>query len=188
MPKASDLKRGSVVEINGGVYVVKNVDVKSPSSRGANTLYKVRYSNVQTKQKLEETYKGEDMVNSVDFQRRQVQFLYKDGEMYTFMDVEDYSQYTLSEDDLDEQLGYLYDGMEDIIAMLIDGNIVGIDLPQAVNLEIVETAPGIKGASATSRTKPAKLSTGLEVQVPEYLETGEIIKVNTGTGKFMSRA
>lgn len=188
MPKASDLKRGNIVEINGGIYVVKNIDVKSPSSRGANTLYKVRYSNVQTKQKLEETYKGEDMLKDVDFQRRSVQYLYKDGDMYTFMDVEDYSQYTLSEDDLEGQLGYLYDGLEDIIAMLIEGNIIGIELPQAVNLEIVDTAPGIKGASATSRTKPATLSTGMEVQVPEYLESGEIIKVNTGTGKFMSRA
>jgi elongation factor P len=188
MPKASDLKRGNIVEINGSPYVVKHIDVKSPSSRGANTLYKVRFSNVQTKQKLEETYKGEDMLKDVDFMRRPVQYLYKDGEMYTFMDVEDYSQHTLSEDDLEGQLGFLYDGLEDIIAMLIDGNIIGIELPQAVSLEITDTAPAIKGASATSRTKPATLSTGMEVQVPEYLEPGEIIKVNTGTGKFMSRA
>ena len=77
--------------------------------------------------------------------------------------------------------------LDGIIAMLVDGQIVGIEIPQAVVLEIIDTAPGIKGASATSRTKPATLSTGLEVQVPEYLEAGERIKVNTTNAKFISR-
>ena len=188
MPKASDLKRGMIVEINGAPHVVKNVDVKSPSSRGANTLYKVRFNNVQTKQKFEQTYKGEDMLKDVDFSRRAVQFLFKDGDMYTFMDVEDYSQYTLSADDLDDQLGYLVDGLEGLSALLVEGNVIGVELPQSVDLEVVDTAPAMKGASATSRTKPATLSSGLEVQVPEYIAVGEVIKVNTGTGKFMSRA
>ena len=188
MPKASDLKRGMIVEINGEPYVVKNVDVKSPSSRGANTLYKVRFNNVQTKQKLEETYKGEDMLNDVDFSRRAVQYLFKDGDMHTFMDVEDYAQYTLSEDDLDDQVGYLVDGLEGLSALLVDGNVIGVELPQSVNLQVIDTAPAMKGASATSRTKPASVGAGIEVQVPEYIAIGEVIKVNTGTGKFMSRA
>jgi elongation factor P len=188
MPKAADLKRGMIVEINGNPYVVKNVEVKSPSSRGANTLYKVRFNNVQTKQKLDESFKGDDMLKDVDFMRRQVQYLYKDGDTYTFMDIEDYSQYTLSGDDLEEQVDYLSDGLEGLYVLMVGERVLGIELPQTVNLTITDTPPAIKGASATSRTKTATLNTGLEIQVPEYIETGEVVKVNTETGKFMSRA
>ncbi len=188
MPKAGDLKRGMIVEINGEPHVVKNVDVKSPSSRGSNTLYKVRFNNVQSKQKLEQTYKGEDMVKDMDFSRRAVQYLFQDGDMYTFMDVEDYSQYTLSADNLDDQLGYLVDGLEGLSALLVDGDVIGIELPQSVNLAVLETAPAMKGATATSRTKSATLSSGIEVQVPEYIAVDDVLKINTGSGKFMSRA
>jgi elongation factor P len=100
----------------------------------------------------------------------------------------DYSQYTLDADVLEEQMGYITEDLEGMIALLVDGEIVGIEIPQNVTLEIVETAPGIKGASATARTKPATLSTGIEIQVPEYLETGERIKVSTTNAKFLSRA
>lgn len=187
MPKAGDLKRGMIVEINGEPHVVKNVDVKSPSSRGANTLYKVRFNNVQSKQKLEQTFKGEDMLKDMDFSRREVQYLYQEGDMYTFMDVEDYSQYTLNADDLDDQLGYLVDGLEGLSALLVDGDVIGIELPQSVNLVVVETAPAMKGATATGRTKPATLTSGIEVQVPEYITVDDVLKINTGTGRFMSR-
>lgn len=188
MPKASDLKRGFVVEIKSEPYVVKNIEVKNPSSRGAQTLYKVRFSNVQSGQKLEETYKGEDMLKGMDLIKRQVQFLYRDGDMFTFMDVEDYTQHTLNEDALEEELSYLVDGLEGLHILLIDERVLGIELPQAVNLAITDTVPALKGATATGRTKPATLVTGIEVQVPEYIETGEVIKINTVTGKFMSRA
>ena len=188
MPKACDLKRGMVVDINGMPHVVKQVEAKSPSSRGAATLYKVRFNNLQTGQKLDESYKGDDLLREADCLRTQVQYSYKDGDSYTFMNMEDYSQYTLNEADLEGQLEYLTEGLEGITALLVDGNLLAIELPQSVVLEITGTAPGIKGATATGRTKPATLSTGLEVQVPEYLETGERIKVNTSTGKFISRA
>ncbi len=188
MPKACDLKRGMVVEINGMPHAVKQVEAKSPSSRGASTLYKVRFNNLQTGQKLDESYKGDDFLKDADCLRTQVQYSYKDGDIYIFMNMEDYSQYSLNEDELDDQLGYLTEGLEGIVALLVDGNIMGIELPQMVNLDIVDTAPGIKGATATGRTKPAVLSTGIEVQVPEYLEAGETIKINTSTGKFVSRA
>ncbi|HEB55935.1 MAG TPA: elongation factor P-like protein YeiP, partial [Gammaproteobacteria bacterium] len=161
---------------------------KSPSSRGASTLYKIRFNNLQTGQKLDESYKGDDMLKLADCLRTQVQYSYKEGDIYTFMNMEDYSQYSLNGDDLDNQLDYLSDGLEGITALLMDGNILAIELPQSVSLEIVETAPAIKGATASGRTKSASLATGLEIQVPEYLESGEIIKVNTSTGKFISRA
>jgi len=111
-----------------------------------------------------------------------------DGESYVFMNMEDYSQYMLNPEELEGQTEYLFEGLEGITALLVDGEILGVELPQYVSLQVTETAPGIKGASASARTKPATLSTGIEVQVPEYLENGEIIKVSTETGKFMSRA
>lgn len=188
MPKANELKRGMVVEIDGKPHAVKQVDAKSPSSRGASTLYKVRFTNLTTGQKLDESFKGEDMLKDADCSRVQVQFSYVDGDAYTFMNMEDYSQYTLNRDEIEDSVSYLTEGLDGIFALIMDETILGIELPQSVILEITETAPGIKGATASGRTKPAILSTGLEVQVPEYLETGENIKVNTTNAKFMSRA
>ncbi|MCD2449264.1 elongation factor P-like protein YeiP [Methylicorpusculum oleiharenae] len=188
MAKAGDLKKGMVVDINGVPHVVKQVEVRSPSSRGASTLYKVRFNNLKTGQKLDESLKGDDYFKDADFVRVKVQFSYVDSGNYIFMNMEDYTQYTLSADDLEEEMGYLTEGLEDIAALLVDDEILGIELPAVVALEIVETAPEIKGATATGRTKPARLATGIEVQVPEYLKTGELIKINTLTGKFMSRA
>jgi elongation factor P len=104
------------------------------------------------------------------------------------MDMEDFSQYGMDSDQLDGQIEYLVEQQEDIVALLMDGNILGIELPQSVNLVVEDTPPAVTGSSATNRSKTAKLSTGLEIQVPEYLSTGETVKVNTVTGKFMSRA
>ena len=188
MPKAADLKRGMVVEISGTPHAVKQVEAKSPSSRGASTLYKIRFTNLQTGQKLDESYKGDVLLKEADCVRRQVQFSYVDDELYTFMDMEDYSQYMLSRDDLEGQVGYLTEGLEGITALLADGQVLAVEMPQSVTLEILDTAPGIKGATAAGRTKTAQLSTGLEIQVPEYLEPGEQVKINTTNGKFISRA
>jgi elongation factor P len=186
--KASELKRGMIVEINGLPHVVKQIEVRSPSSRGASTLYKIRFNNMKTGQKLDETLKGDDFFKEADCVRAKVQFSYQDGGNYIFMNLDDYSQYSLSSEDLEGKIEYLTEGLEGIVALLIDDAILGIELPGSVVLPIVETAPAIKGATATGRTKTARLPTGLEVQVPEYLETGESIKINTETGKFMSRA
>jgi elongation factor P len=187
MPKASDLKRGHVVAINGQPYIVNNIDIKAPSSRGANTLYKIRFNHAQTKQKLDETFKGEDMLGDIDMERRRVQFSYMDGEFYVFMDEEDYSQYSLAPDTLGDQSHYISDGLDGIMGLLVDGQLIGVELPQSVVLEITDTAPAIKGASASARTKPATFATGLVVQVPEYLEAGERVKINTQEARYMSR-
>ena len=103
------------------------------------------------------------------------------------MNMEDYSQYSLNQADLEGQHDYLTEGLEGIYALILDGEIAGIELPQFVELEITQTDPAIKGASATGRTKPATLATGLVIQVPEYLETGEVVKVTSATGKFSTR-
>jgi len=188
MPKACDLKKGMMVEITGVPHMVKQVEAKSPSSRGAATLYKIRFNNLTTGQKLDESFKGDDYLKDADCVRASVQFSYLDGDDYVFMNSEDYSQYSINKTELEGQSGFLSEGLEGIIALLMDDRLLGIELPQAVSLQITDTSPSIKGASATGRTKPATLTTGYELQVPEYLEIGEIIKVNTTTGKFMSRA
>ncbi|ACN15443.1 Efp2 [Desulforapulum autotrophicum HRM2] len=188
MPKACDLKRGSVVEIDNQVYTVKQVDVKSPSARGAATLYKIRFNNVKTRQKHEQTFKGNDMVTGVDLARRSVQYLYPDGPIHVFMDNDTYVQYMISQDGIEDELVWLTDGMEGLVALIIEEEMVSLEVPNALVFEISETAPGIKGASASARTKPAVLANGVEIQVPEYLEPGELIKVNTETRKFMSKA
>lgn len=188
MPKANELKRGMIVEINDAPHIVKHLDAKSPSSRGASTLYKIRFNNLKTGQKLDESFKSDDFLKEADCQRVQVQYSYKDGDEYSFMNLDDYSQYNINTEDLEGQLEYLVEGQQGIIALIMDGNVLGIELPQTIELEILETAPGIKGATATGRTKPAQLVTGLEVQVPEYLEPGEVIRIHTSNGKFISRA
>ncbi len=169
-------------------HVVKQIEVRNPSSRGASTLYKVRFNNLKTGQKLDESLKGDDSFKEADYVRAKAQFSYVDGDNYVFMNVEDYTQYALSSEDLEGQIGYLTDGLEGIVALLVDDEVIGIELPSSVVMSIVDTSPAIKGATASARTKTARLTTGIEIQVPEYLEVDELVKVNTETGKFMSRA
>ncbi len=188
MPKANELKQGTAIEINGEPYVVKHIDVRNPTSRGATTLYKVRFTHMKTRQKLDETYKSDEMLKAADCSRCNVQFSYQDGDTYYFMNSETYEQYSLSAEDLEGQTEYLSDGLDGIILLLMDDAALGIQLPTTITLQIVETPPAMKGASATNRTKPAKLTTGLEIQVPEYIESGEMVKINTETGKYSSRA
>jgi elongation factor P len=188
MLRACDLKKGNVVEINNEVYVVKHIDVKTPSARGAVTLYKVRFTNIKTKQKYEDSYKGNDPLNEIALQRKPVQYLYPDGELHVFMDNLEYAQYMIAGDTIEDDLIWLTDGMEGLVGVFIDDNMVALEIPTTLVFEISETAPGVKTASATARTKPATLSNGLEIQIPEYLESGEKVKVNTETRKYMSRA
>ena len=188
MPKANELKRGDMVMINDVPHSVKNVECKSPSSRGASTIYKIRFTNLISKQKLDESFKSDELLTRADCIRVQVQYSYIDGDNYIFMNSEDYTQYELNRDDIQDQVGYLTEGLGGITALLLDDKVLGIELPGTVVFTITDTAPGIKGATATKRNKTAVLSTGLEIQVPEYIENGEQVKVNTATGKYLSRA
>jgi elongation factor P len=188
MPKACDLKKGNVVEINGDIYAVKHIEVKTPSARGAVTLYKVRFTHIKTRQKYEGSYKGNDVLEDVILSRKPVQYLYPDGDLHVFMDTQEYAQYMIAADTIEEDLVWLADGMEGLVGVFIDGNMVSLEIPASLVFEIEQTAPAVKGASATARTKPAVLSNGVEIQVPEYLESGEKVRVNTETRKFMSRA
>lgn len=188
MAKANELKKGMVVEIKGSPYVVKTVHCVNPSARGAATLYKIRFNSVKNGQKLDESLKGDDILKDLDCERVPVQFSYMDGENYVFMNMDDYSQYMISPEDLEGQVGYISESLDGMEAIVLDEQVIAVDLPVTIVMEVVDTAPAMKSASANSRTKPATLTTGLEVQVPEYIENGEQIKVNTDTGKFSSRA
>lgn len=186
--KASELKRGDVVDLGGTPHVVREIDVRSPSSRGANTLYKVRFTNLLTQRKQDETLKGDDNLAAADIQKTQLQYSYADGDTLVFMDTEDFTQFYLGREQLTDQLPFISDGLTGVTGLIVSDALLAIELPQSVVLEIVETAPAMKGASASARTKPATLSTGHVVQVPEYIALGESVKVNTGDGRFMSRA
>jgi elongation factor P len=188
VPKASELKRGMVVDIDGDPHSVKQVEAKSPSSRGAVTLYKVRFNNLKTHQKLDSSFKGDDQLKESDCIRVQVQYSYLDDDTYYFMNMEDFSQYGINSEQIEAQLPYLVEQQEDIVALVLEGSLVAVELPQSVNLIVEDTPPAVSGSSATNRSKTARLSTGLEIQVPEYLVVGELVKVNTVTGKFISRA
>ncbi len=187
MLKACNLKKGNIIQINNKPHQVKTIVVHTPSARGSNTLYKVRFSSIPEGQKHEETYKGNDLLEEMEFEKRPSSYIFKDRDIYTFMDLETYDQYALASESLCDQVEWLVEGMEGITSLLLDGQILCIELPSSINLEIVETDPIMKGATATNRNKPAKLSNGVTVMVPDYLEAGDVIQVNTETGKFMSR-
>ena len=187
MIKACDLTKNSVVEFNGDPHVVEQMRTQSPSARGASTLYKVRFRNVRTRAKLDQTFKGDDPVKETDFDTRQVSFSFREGDRFTFMDLEDYTQFELMADEIEDAVPYLVDGMEGIKALTQGSKVLCIQMPDAVELQIAECAPSMRGASVTARTKTAKLETGLELQVPEYMEQGERVRVDTRTGGFVQR-
>lgn len=188
MPLAKDLKRGHIVEIDDAPYAIEKIEVKSPSARGASTLYKIRARNLKNGNKVDKSYDGTDLIKEADFQRKPVQYLYNDGTDYHFMDEENATQFSLTGEALGDQLQYLAENMAGLTYLVYNDEPIGIQLPPVIESEIVETSPGIRGSSATGRTKPAKLATGLTVQIPEYLDTGERVRVDTETGTYVGRA
>jgi len=188
MIKAADLKKSSVVDIDGVPHTIENIQLSTPTARGGNTIYRVRFRNVATKQKVDKSYKGGDALQEASYETSDVQYLYQDGDRYTFMDLETFDQFELFEDDIEEALPFLIADMENITAMMSDGKVLAIRMPPTLEMEVVDCPPSMKGASATSRTKPATLPTGLIVQVPEYIAPGEIIKIDTEERKYLSRA
>ena len=188
MFSTSDLKKGDVVKIDGDPHIVETIKVQTPSARGAVTLYKIRFRNLATRRKIDQSLHGDDMFDEADFERRPVQYLFGDASSITFMDLQDYSQFTLAKEEIEEEWPYLSEGVEGLISISSEGRVLGLEIPTFINLEIVETRPAVKGGSVTARTKPATLSTGLVVQVPEYMAVGEIIRVDTRTGEYASKA
>lgn len=185
---AKEIKPGWVMVFEGQPVLIESVSVQSPSARGAATLYKFRARNVVTRQKVDLVLKGSDALDEADFYRRDVKLMYVDATHLHVLDQVDFNQYSLPLEDVEAERPYITESLEGLSALIYNGECVGLQLPAAVELEVVECDPAIRGNSATSRTKPARLETGLVVQVPEYLKQGERIKVDTRSGDFLSRA
>jgi elongation factor P len=147
------------------------------------TMYSVPGGN-----KSDATFDGDDDLKEVELLRRQASFSYKDGDAFVFMDDEDFTPYPLDPAMLGDGAGYITEGLGGCYVQLIDDVPVALQLPQTVTLEVVETPPELKGGTATKRPKPARLSTGIEIQVPEYIGNGERVLVNTTSGEFSGRA
>lgn len=188
MPRANEIKRGFVVEHEGRVWAVRDINRSTPTARGGGTLFRFRLEAIPGGDRQELTLKGDDVIREADLVRRQSTFSYRDGEDYVFMDDEDFTQYVLGADAVGEQGGFVTDGLGGIIVLLIEGRPAALQLPQSVELEVTETTPVIKGATANRSAKPATTETGLEVMVPDYVTPGERIRVNTESGEFMGRA
>ena len=186
--KAYDVKKGNVVEHNGTVYQVRDIERSSPQGRGGNVKYRFTMYSVPGGQKYDLSVGGDDELKEVELSRRQATFSYKDGEAFVFLDDEDYTPYTLEADALGDNAGYIIPDLSGCYVQIIDDQPVALQLPQSVAIEVVETPPELKGGTATKRPKPARLSTGLEIMVPEYIGTGERVLVNTTTGEFAGRA
>ncbi len=187
MATTADLKRGLVIQIAQAPCLVLDITSQSPSARGGSTLFKTKYRNLLTGQVLEKAFKGGERIDEADFERRKSQFLYPDTEGGVFMDLENYEQYELAGELFEGVKDFLLEGME-IQLGVFEGQVVSTELPLTVELLVTETAPAIKKATATAQTKEALLETGLRLQVPGYLESGEKIKVDTREGRFISRA
>ena len=185
---AKQIKRGHIVNYGDAPCIIETVNVQTPSARGAATFYKFRARNLSTKQKVDITLRGGESLDEADFSRRAVKFLYADAAEMHFMDQQNYEQYAVAKDELSEQSDYITEELEGLQALIYNDQCIGIQVPLTVELKVVQCDPGIKGASATARTKPATLETGLVVQVPEYLAEGEVIKVDTRSGEYLSRA
>jgi elongation factor P len=188
MPKASEVKKGTAIEFNGRVLVVKDITRSVPQGRAGGSLYRMRLYDVVTGGKVDETFKDSDMLVLADLTRREAMLSYIDGDEYVFMDSEDYTPYNLNKDTISEEIQFVNEETQGVHVIVIDGVAVGLDLPSSVELVVAETDPSIKGASASARSKPARMSTGLNISVPEHISTGDRIRINTAEHKFMGRA
>ncbi|MGH8233786.1 MAG: elongation factor P-like protein EfpL [Rhodanobacteraceae bacterium] len=186
--KAVDTKKGNVVEYDGTVYQVRDIERSSPTARGGNVTFRFTLYSIPAGRKFDLSLRADDELKEMELTRRAANFSYKDGDALVFLDAEDYTSYTLDPDVVGDNAAYIVEGVEGYYVQLIDDVPVALQIPTSVALTVSDTAPELKGASATKRTKPAKLVTGVEIQVPEYITTGEKVWVNTLTGAFAGRA
>ena len=184
---AKDIKNGAILNYNSAPCIIEGISVQSPSARGAATIYKYRARNLVTKQKIDIVLRGGESLDEADFQRRPVKFMYADASHMHFLDTQDYNQYDLPLPDIAYEAQFLTENLEGVQALIYNDECVGLQLPLVVELRVTQCDPGVRGNSATGRTKPATLETGLVVHVPEYLAQGETVKVDTRSGEFLSR-
>ena len=185
MATANDLRRGMAINYNGDVAVVLDSQHRTPGNLRAFIQAKLR--NLRTGAMFEHRFRSPDPIEKINVDEIEMEYLYNDGDSYYFMDTSNYEQTHLTKDTLGDAVDYLIPNLQ-IKVEFFDGKAVGIELPQTVELTVIETEPGLKSATASSVTKPAKTETGLIVQVPPFINEGEKIKVDTSEGAYLSRA
>jgi elongation factor P len=188
MIETSSFKRGVCLMYKGAPMVITDLAVSTPTARGGNTICKTKLRNLLTGQVLNESIRSGEKFEEVDLERHDASYMYNDGSSWYFMDDESFEQFDFEKGALGGATDYIVDGIVGLQAMLIDGKVVSVQLPLAVEMKVVQTDPAIKGATAQAQLKPATLETGLIVQVPPYLASDEIIKVDTRDGRFLERA
>ncbi|HLI01454.1 MAG TPA: elongation factor P [Acidimicrobiales bacterium] len=187
MPTVStnDLKNGMTLDLHEGLFSVVEFQHVKPGKGGA--FVRTKLKNVRSGAVLERTYRADEKLEQAVIDKRDMQFLYLDGDGYVFMDSTDYEQLTASKAALGPAANFLKEG-DSAILQMYQGEIVGVDLPAAVELEVTETEPGLQGDRVSGARKPATLETGLVLQVPLFVNTGDRIKVDTRSGEYLTRA
>lgn len=182
--QATRIKRGMIIKLDGELVRIHDVMHVTPGNlRG---FVRVKGRNLRTQSLAEQRLRSDDVVDRAVLDEKEMQYLYHDGDGYHFMDTSTYEQVHMSAESLGDAVGYLK--AESTIKVEFYGEEpVGVELPPTVDLKVVETVPSIKGATANAQTKPAVLETGITVVVPAFVEDGEVIRVNTDTGEYLSR-
>jgi elongation factor P len=183
--RASDIRRGQAVIIDGKLLVVTNADHNTPGNLRAKVQFKLR--DVAKGTILDKRVGATDDIETATLDRRQVEYLYSDNEGHVLMDLETYDQDTIPKEVFGNDILYLKPNTP-LMAMFHEGKVVSYELPKTVDLKVTDTPPGIKGASATNQQKDATLETGLKTRVPPFIEQGETVRINTETGDYLSRA
>jgi len=181
----NDFKTGLSIEVDGDIFSVTDFQHVKPGKGAAFVRSKLK--NLRNGNVVEKTFRAGETVARAMIENRQVQYLYNSGNEYTFMDNETYDQFELTKKQLEWELNFLKENMNVNIASY-HGEIIGITIPNSVELAVIETEPGIKGNTATGATKNAKLETGLNVQVPLFINEGDVLIIDTREGKYVSRA
>jgi elongation factor P len=182
---ATQLRPGMIIKHNNDLHSVFSVEHRTPGNLRAFIQAKLR--NLRTGAMFEHRFRSPDPIEKITVDEVQMEFLYSDDDDYYFMNTENYEQTHLTRDILGDAVNYLIANLQ-IQVEFFDGKAVGIELPQTVELTVIETEPGLKSATASSVTKPAKTETGLIVQVPPFINEGEKIRVDTSEGAYLSRA
>ena len=181
----TDLKVGTLIELDGVPYRVTDYSHKAMGRGGA--VVQVKIKNLLTGNVLERSFRSADKINPAEVVRANMQLLYRDGSDLVFMNNETYEQETVSQDVLGDQAKYVADGTT-VQLLSFNGRVIGLEMPNAVYLKVTQTEPGAKGDTATTALKPATLETGVGVMVPLFINEGDKIKVNTLTGAYLERA
>jgi len=184
MIDVNDLRKGVTFELDGEIYKVLDYHHHKPG-RG-NAVIRTKLRNLRSGVTIERTFQSGDRVQDIRIESRPTQYLYHDGDLYHFMDMETYDQFAISADVLGDAVQYLKDGMELTVAVY-DGEPIDVELPVTVDLQVVDTEPGIRGDRATGPTKAATTETGYRVQVPLFVNTGDLVRIDTRTGGYLTR-